>query len=48
MNSEHLSVNDLLALFGRGPEQTRLISYADSEEYLAVVTYVVERSYRRY
>jgi hypothetical protein len=48
MNSEKLSVNELLALFGRAPEQTRWLSYADSEEYLAVVTYVVERSYRRY
>jgi hypothetical protein len=48
MNSEKLSVNELLALFGRAPEQTRLLSFADSEEYLAVVTYVVERSYRPY
>ena len=48
MNSEKLSVNELLALFGRAPEQIRLLSVADSEEYLAVVTYVVERSYRRY
>ncbi|HEY4872246.1 MAG TPA: hypothetical protein VIJ03_10155 [Candidatus Dormibacteraeota bacterium] len=48
MNSETLSVNELLALFGRAPEQIRLLSFADSEEYLAVVTYVVERSYRRY
>lgn len=48
MNSEKLSVNDLLALFGRAPEQIRLLSFADSEEYLAVVTYVVERSYHRY
>jgi hypothetical protein len=48
MNSEKLSVKELLALFGRAPEQTRLLSFADSEEYLAVVTYVVERSYRQY
>jgi hypothetical protein len=48
MNSEKLSVNELLALFGRAPEQTRLLSVADAEEYLAVVTYVVERSYRPY
>ena len=48
MNSENLSMNELLALFGRAPEQSRLVGFADSEEYLAVVTYVVERSYRRY
>jgi hypothetical protein len=48
MNSEKLSVNELLALFGRAPEQTRLLGFADSEEYLAVVTYMVERSYRQY
>lgn len=48
MNSEKLSINELLALFGRTPDQNRLLSFADSEEYLAVVTYVVERSYRQY
>ena len=48
MNSEKLSVKELLALFGREPEQIRLLSFADSEEYLAVVTYVVKTSYRRY
>jgi hypothetical protein len=48
MNSEKLSLKELLALFGRTPEQTRLLSFADSEEYLAVVTYVVGRSYREY
>ena len=48
MNSEKLSVNELLALFGRAPEQKRLLGFADSEEYLAVVTYMVERSYREY
>ena len=48
MYSEKLSLKELLALFGRAPEQTRLLSFADSEEYLAVVTYVVERSYRQY
>lgn len=48
MNLEKLTVNELLALFGRTPEQTRWLGFADSEEYLAVVTYVVERSYRHY
>ncbi len=45
--SEKLTVNELLALFGRTPEQSRSVGFADSEEYLAVVTYVVERSYRQ-
>jgi len=48
MNFEKLSINELLALFGRAPEQTRWLGFADSEEYLAVVMYVVERSYRQY
>ena len=46
--SEKLSVNELLALFGRTPDQTRWVGFADSEEYLAVVTYVVGHSYREY
>ena len=48
MNFDKISINELFALFGRAPEQSRLLGFADSEEYLAVVTYVVERSYRRY
>lgn len=43
---EKLTVNELFALFGRTPDATRWVGFADSEEYLAVVTYVVERSYR--
>ena len=38
-----LSVNDFYALFGRTPEQTRWQGSADSEEYLALVAYLVER-----
>ena len=45
---EKLTVNELFALFGRTPDETRWVGFADSEEYLALVTYVVERSYRRY
>jgi hypothetical protein len=48
MSAEKLTVNELLALFERTPEQKRLLGFADAEEYLAVVTYVVERSYHRY
>jgi hypothetical protein len=47
MSTDKLSINELLALFGRMPEQKRLLGFADAEEYLAVVTYVVERSYYR-
>lgn len=46
--AETLTVNELFALFGRTPDATRWVGFADSEEYLAVVTYVVERSYREY
>jgi hypothetical protein len=44
MNSEKLTVNELLAIFGRRPEENRWVAFADSAEYLSVVTYVVERS----
>jgi len=43
-----LTVNELFALFGRTPDATRWAGIADSEEYLAVVTYLVERSQRRF
>jgi hypothetical protein len=48
MNSETLTVNELLAMFGRSPDETRWVGFADSAEYLSVVTYVVERNQRRY
>ena len=48
MNSEKLTVNELLAIFGRTPDETRWVGFADSAEYLSVVTYVVERSQRAY
>jgi hypothetical protein len=48
MNSEKLTVNELLAIFGRTPDETRWVGFADSAEYLSVVTYVVERSQRRF
>jgi len=46
MNSDKLTVNELLAIFGRTPDQNRWVGFADSAEYLSVVTYVVERSQR--
>jgi hypothetical protein len=48
MNSDKLSLNELLAMFGRTPDETRWVGFADSAEYLSVVTYVVERSQRRF
>lgn len=48
MNSETMTVNELFAMFGRTPEETRWVGFADSAEYLSVVTYVVERSQRRF
>jgi hypothetical protein len=42
--SEKLTVNELFALFGRSSEDARWVGSADSEEFLAVVTYLVERS----
>jgi hypothetical protein len=46
MNSEKLTVNELLAIFGRTPDANRWVGFADSAEYLSVVTYVVERNQR--
>ena len=40
--SEQLTNEEFLGLFGRTPEQTR---WADSEEYLTLVTYLVERNH---
>jgi hypothetical protein len=48
MNSEKLTVSDLLAIFGRTPDETRWVGFADSAEYLSVVTYLVERSQRQF
>ena len=43
---EELALNDLFALFGRGPDDARWVGSADSAEYLTVVTYLVQRSHR--
>jgi hypothetical protein len=48
MNSEKLTVNELFAIFGRTPDETRWVGFADAAEYLSVVTYVVERSQRQF
>ena len=41
---EQLTVDEFLALFGRVPEVGRWIGSADSQEFLTLVTYLVERS----
>ncbi len=46
-SGEKLAVDEFFALFGRTPNETRWVGRADSEEYLAVVTYLAERSDRR-
>jgi len=45
--SEKLSVNEFFALFGRTAEQARWLGSAESEEYLALVTYLVSRANSR-
>ena len=45
--AEELTLTELFALFKRTVESTRLLGSADSEEYLAVVTYLVQRPSRR-
>lgn len=46
MNGEKLTINELFALFGRTPHDIRWIGFADSAEYLAVVTYLMDRPNR--
>ncbi len=44
---ERLTVDEFLALFGRPAAVGRWVESADSEEYLTLVTYLVERTNRR-
>jgi hypothetical protein len=41
---EKMTVDEFFGLFGRSPEQVRWASYADAEEYLTLVTYLVARA----
>ncbi len=44
-NSAHkLTFNEFFALFGRKGDESRWVGSADSDEYLTLVTYLVERS----
>jgi len=44
---EHLTLTEVFSLFGRQPEDTRWVASADSQEYLAVVLYLVQRDDNR-
>ena len=43
-NADNLTIAEFLGLFGRPPDDSRWMASADSEEYLALVTYLVARS----
>lgn len=44
MEEQHLTMSDVFSLFGRQAEDTRWVASADSQEYLAVVLYLVQRN----
>jgi hypothetical protein len=44
---DQLTVNEFLRLFGLTANESRWMGSADSEEYLTLVTYLVERSAAR-
>lgn len=44
MDEQHLTMSDVFTLFGRHTEDTRWVASADSQEYLAVVLYLVQRN----
>jgi len=41
---DRLSAEDLLALFGMGEEKNHSVAFADSQENLALATYLVGRA----
>ena len=41
---QRLTMSDVFSLFGRHAEDTRWVASADSQEYLAVVLYLVQRN----
>jgi hypothetical protein len=41
---DRLTIDELLAIFDRPPDVGKWVGSADSQEYLALVTYLVERS----
>jgi hypothetical protein len=44
---QRLTMSDVFSLFGRHAEDTRWVASADSQEYLAVVLYLVQRNNAR-
>src|SRR5438874_9661127 len=44
---QRLTMSDVFSLFGRHAEDTRWVASADSQEYLAVVLYLVQRNNTR-
>ncbi len=46
VEEQHLTMSDVFSLFGRHAEDTRWVAAADSQEYLAVVLYLVQRNGR--
>jgi len=44
---QRLTMSDVFCLFGRQAEDTRWVASADSQEYLAVVLYLVQRNNAR-
>lgn len=44
---QRLTMSDIFSLFGRHAEDTRWVASADSQEYLAVVLYLVQRNNAR-
>jgi len=44
---QRLTMSDVFTLFGRHAEDTRWVASADSQEYLAVVLYLVQRNNAR-
>ena len=41
---ERLTVDEFLALFGRTADFAKCVACVDSQEYLSLITYLVERS----
>lgn len=44
LEEQHLTWCDVFSLFGRPVEDTRWVACADSQEYLAVVIYLTQRT----
>jgi len=47
MDDQNITLTEVFSLFGRQPEDVRWVASADSQEYLAVVLYLVQRNDRR-